>query len=382
MGKFEDKGEKYMKKMLKKSILLLLTCILAVTTVYAEPSADELEDDRDAAQQELESLEAELDEVMAEIYRIDEQMITVGNQITQATTDLANAEKNEEKQYEAMKCRIVAMYENGNTSFLEMVLEAGSIAGMLKSAENVKSLHEYDRKELQRYAETKAKITNLKQSLESEEKQLETLYQKQEEQKQALNEMISQQRSEVADIDAQIQAAEERAAAEAARRAEEEERRRREEEARREQENNNNNNNDNDADQGDATQTPDVPQDDDYTGGDASVGQQIVSNAEQYLGVPYVWGGTSPSGFDCSGLVQYVHREAGISIPRTSYYQRFGGKGVSIENALPGDVVCYNGHVGLYIGGGQMIHAPQTGDVVKVASIYTSQSILAIRRYW
>lgn len=82
-------------------------------------------------------------------------------------------------------------------------------------------------------------------------------------------------------------------------------------------------------------------------------------------------------GLDCSGLVQYCHSVAGISVGRTSQVQGGGGKAVS--NPQPGDVVCYGSHVGIYLGNGQMIHAPRTGDVVRVASVYGSPWY---RRYW
>ena len=112
----------------------------------------------------------------------------------------------------------------------------------------------------------------------------------------------------------------------------------------------------------------------------SSKGQAIVNTAMQYLGVPYVWGGTSPSGFDCSGLVQYVCAKNGISVPRVAASQRGAGTYVSRENLQPGDLVFFShgggiSHVGIYVGNGNMIHAPQTGDVVKISSIETSYRI-------
>lgn len=109
-------------------------------------------------------------------------------------------------------------------------------------------------------------------------------------------------------------------------------------------------------------------------------GQAIVNTAYKYLGVRYVWGGTSPSGFDCSGLVQYCCRANGISVPRVAAAQRNAGRYVSRENLQPGDLVFFSSgrgvsHVGIYIGNGNMIHAPQTGDVVKVSSINSSYRI-------
>lgn len=109
--------------------------------------------------------------------------------------------------------------------------------------------------------------------------------------------------------------------------------------------------------------------------GDSTVsatGNAIVDYAYKFLGTPYLWGGTSPSGFDCSGFTQYVFQNAaGVSLPRTTYDQINVGVAVAYNDLQPGDLVFpHTGHVGIYIGGGQMIHAPSTGDVVKVSSVY------------
>ena len=117
-------------------------------------------------------------------------------------------------------------------------------------------------------------------------------------------------------------------------------------------------------------------------------GQALVNEAKKYLGVKYVWGGTSPSGFDCSGLVQYCARKLGISVSRTSSAQAGNGKAVSRSNLQPGDLVFFQRggrvhHVGIYVGNGNMIHAPQTGDVVKISSIdtpYRQRSYAGARR--
>lgn len=103
-------------------------------------------------------------------------------------------------------------------------------------------------------------------------------------------------------------------------------------------------------------------------------GGGIVSSAYSYLGVPYVWGGSTPAGFDCSGLTQYVFAENGISIPRVTTGQEYSGTMISLSQLEPGDLVFFGSrgathHVGIYVGGGNYIHAPQTGDVVKVTSI-------------
>ena len=100
----------------------------------------------------------------------------------------------------------------------------------------------------------------------------------------------------------------------------------------------------------------------------------VVGIAMQYLGVPYVYGGASPSGFDCSGLVMYAYAQMGVSLPHSSYAQYSMGVAVSRDQLQPGDLVFFNGlgHVGIYVGGGQFIHAPHTGDVVKISSLSDS----------
>ncbi len=118
-------------------------------------------------------------------------------------------------------------------------------------------------------------------------------------------------------------------------------------------------------------------------------GAEVVSTAQRYLGVPYVWGGASPStGFDCSGLVQYVYGQLGISLPRTSQEQANVGIPVaSLSQATPGDLLIFNspadganGHVGIYIGGGKMIDAPYTGADVRVDSVSAAGVPTTIRQ--
>lgn len=114
------------------------------------------------------------------------------------------------------------------------------------------------------------------------------------------------------------------------------------------------------------------------------VRHRLVFTARRYLGVPYVWGGTTPRGFDCSGLVQYVYRRAlGIRLGRTTFAQL--GEGMHVRRLEPGDVVFTRGgeHEGMYIGGGAVIHSPHTGDVVRITSlsIFRSEGYAGARRF-
>ena len=108
----------------------------------------------------------------------------------------------------------------------------------------------------------------------------------------------------------------------------------------------------------------------------------VVGIAMQYLGTPYVWGGSGPGGFDCSGFVAYVYAQVGVSLPHHAASQYGYGMPVSSSDLQPGDLVFFSGlgHVGIYIGGGQFIHAPHTGDVVKISSLADHGGYVGARR--
>ena len=114
----------------------------------------------------------------------------------------------------------------------------------------------------------------------------------------------------------------------------------------------------------------------------ASHGQAVANAAQSKIGSPYVWGATGPNAFDCSGLVQWSYKQAGISVPRTSYDQVAGGTPVSKGNLQPGDAVAFYGgdHIGIYIGDGMMVHASTYGTPVRVAPV-DNAPIYNVRRY-
>lgn len=115
------------------------------------------------------------------------------------------------------------------------------------------------------------------------------------------------------------------------------------------------------------------------------MGEQVADIVKGYLDIPYQWGGTTPSGFDCSGLVQYAYKQFGVNISRTSYTQVSDGRKVNREELKAGDLVFFakSGnvhHVGMYIGNGQFVHAPQTGDVVKISNLSDRNDYYTARR--
>ncbi len=316
---------------------LLMISLLIGSMFASTVSATTLRDEKKKAEDKLKSLESKMTSLVKNIDNAEKQLIKVGEAIIEAEEDLEEAEVLEQEQYETMKYRIVVMYENGTGSMLAKVLESGSIAQMLQEMENVQTLHEYDRKQLEEYIKNKEKIVALKDSLEKDMATLEKKQAQFEKEKKALNKLIDDAEDAVKDINDRIR----RATASVS---------------------GNKNNSSN--------YVPPVG---------AGGGSDIIKAAYKYLGVPYRYGGTSMSGIDCSGLVMRAHQGAGIPIARTSGAIGCGGKAVSKADRQPGDVVCYSGHVGIYVGNGMMVHAPQTGDVVRIVSVYGSPWY---RRYW
>jgi len=357
---------------MKKFGTRLLTAVVAssmiVTPVFAAPSVDDLKDNKAAKESEVSSLQEQLTDIMSKLGDLEESLIEKGEEITKAEEDLKEAQEKEQEQYEAMKKRIKFMYEEGDTTALETLVTAENFSDLVNKAEYVQNVHTYDRKQLEEYIETKQQIADLKTTLEDEQKNMESMQAEYENKESELSSTIESKKAEVANLDSQIQAAAEAAAAEAL--------------AAQQQaaaaNNNNGGGSGNRNNGGNGTKPAPAPTPSGGGSGNTSTAQAIVNAAYSQLGVPYVWGGTTPGvGLDCSGLTQYCHRVAGISIGRTSEVQGGGGKAVS--NPQPGDLVCYGSHIGIYIGGGQMIHAPHTGDVVRVANVYGSPWY---RRYW
>ncbi|MDR1800623.1 MAG: C40 family peptidase [Lachnospiraceae bacterium] len=360
-----------MKKVLTSLLSIVLICAIIVTPVLADPSIDELKEGKKAAEEAVASMQAELTELLVKLDELETQLIAKGEEIIQAESDLKDAEAVEKEQYEAMKLRIRYLYESGDTSFIEAQVTDAKYTDEGSKAEYVEKVNTYDRQKLLEYIEIKEQIKSMKEQLENEKAQLEDLQTQYESKKVELDDLIARKQNEIADFDQKIQAAIE----EAARRAAEEAARRAAEAAARAAAARAAASSSGNSANASAVAAASL----EYSGtGNTETAQKIIDAAISQLGVPYVWGGTKPGvGLDCSGLTQYCHRVAGISIPRTSQVQGGGGKAVS--DPQPGDLVCYGHHIGIYIGGGKMIHAPHTGDVVRVAAVYGRPWY---RRYW
>lgn len=383
-----------------------------------------IQSDQAQAQEELDQLSDQLVDILTSIDICQDEIAVKEKEIEQAKKDYEDARKKEEDQYASMKKRIQFMYEQGDSAYLQVLLESQNYADMVNKADYIESLYEYDKQLLAGYVESKNQVAELKGRLEDEEADLEASNYELQQEEAALQTLVDEQKKTVANFDAQLASAKKKAAsykqqledqtaqikkleeeAAAKKKKEEEARKKQEQERKQQQQANQTQTIDTgngaqqttgddpaQVDTGDDAQTTDPGTVDTGKGtdsmnagagavtGGSGVGQQAANYACNFVGNPYKFGGTSlTNGTDCSGFTQAVYAHFGISLPRDSYSQRSCGTEVSYANAQPGDIICYAGHVALYLGNGQIVHASteRTGITYGYA---TYRTILSVRR--
>ena len=482
--------------MKKRIVCLTLALLMSATQVVSVSASreDELREEQAITSQQLDATYSRMDELAYaksqlenEISELDSNLVSVmvsidtlkGDidnkevDIIKTKQDLAKAQKARDKQYESMKLRIQALYEQGgDAAWFQMMLNSEDLSELLTRAENTQQMYEQDRKNLDKYVNTINEVNNLKTQYESEKAELEEMKASYEEQSYNLQCQIDQKKSESADYENEIAYAQQQAteyanllaeqtaeiqrleaeriaAEEEARRQAEEEAARQaaeeaaaeaaaEEAAEQEQESDSEedveydedgNEIDNSDDESESDSDEDVSEDDveydedgdvvdnasssddveydeygnvidsdntvsaeDYESEQSSssesssssysgAGSSVVDYATQFVGNPYVWGGTSlTNGADCSGFVQSVYANFGVSLPRTSYEQQNAGTEVSYADAQPGDLICYGGHVAIYMGNGRIVHASNSVDGIKISDNAAYRTIVSVRR--
>ena len=357
-----------------------------------------LESEQGEVGEEIEELDASVVELIASVEIIKEEIVDKEAQIQVTEGEYAEAKRQEEEQYETMKRRIQFMYEEGDISYMQLLMTSDSFGDMLNKADYIEQLYEYDRKMLQQYQETKEYVQQVWDRLEEEKSELEASKHELEEEQAYMEQLLEEKRQQYENFNVQIAKAKQQAAAyktrikqqtaqikkleeEERKRREEEERRKREEEARRAAQaaanaSSGSSSSESSGSSGSqsSSQSVSIP-----SGGSAS-GQAIANYACQFIGNPYVSGGTSlTSGADCSGFTYRVFADYGYSLPRTSTQQRSAGTGVSYDEAQPGDLICYEGHVAIYIGNNLIVHASSSRTGIKISNAQY-KTILSVRR--
>ena len=333
---------------------------------------DTLSDEQDLIYEKMDDIKSEIINTMTEIGMLEDQIAQKEIDIGQMQAEYEAAVQKQAEQESNMALNIRLMYEKGNTSLLQMILESESFGEMLNKISFAQSVYDYDRQRLQEYKDHKQYVHDVWDQLEAEKSGLEADKLSLEAQKAYCDGLMADLKKEASNYDTLIASAK-RAAKEQEKLLKEEQKQLKklqDEEKRKQQVNNLLNQS--------FTSTSYTDIVDAASGSD--VGKQIAKYGLQFIGNPYVWGGTSlTNGADCSGFTYRIYRDFGYNISRTSLQQRNDGTGVKYENAQPGDLICYSGHVGLYIGGGYIVHASNERSGIKVSKA-TYRQILAVRR--
>lgn len=344
-----------------------------------------IEEQQKKLQTEINKLDSDLVQVMIDLSTLEEELAIKADELAQTREELKQAKADEKKQYKAMKKRIQFMYEQGDSSLLTNMLEADNISDMLNQVEYVNEMYNYDRKLLVTYQEVREQVAALEQKQEAEVAKMEKTQKKYQAAAENYQAMIAEKQNSLDGFDEKLAEAQRLAAqyhdtisAQNTVIANEEAREAAERAAAAAANQSNNGGSSGNTGSGGSTggggnKNPA------YSTGVS--GSAVVQYAMQFVGNPYVWGGKDPNtGADCSGFTSYVYAHFGISIPSYSYAQRSVGKEVSYSNAKPGDLICYAGHVAIYMGNGKIVHAKGTAYGIVGNDNATYRPIITVRR--
>ena len=385
---------------------------------------EDIEDQKEDLEQEAEEYEQQLVDLLVTIQIINHDIENKEDEIETAKAEYEVALAKQEKQQWAMNKRIKYMYEKGDMNYMQILLESKKFSDAVNKSTYSEKLYAYDRYQLYLYEQTKEEVIEKQKALDEDMAELEEIKLdavSQEEELQLLvdeysenienfeeqlsgakekatqyKEQIQKQSEQIKALEAEeqrkaLEAAKKKAEEEAKRKAEEEARRKAEEEAsakvneegsNSEESSDGDDNHEDNNDEGNSSgsESSDGGSSGSSSSGGSAKGQEIANFACQFVGNPYVPGGTSlTEGADCSGFTMAVYNHFGLSLPRSSYAQAGYGREVSYSEAQPGDIIYYGGHVGIYIGNGLIVHASTQATGIKISNALY-RSIITVRR--
>lgn len=381
------------KKIRKPYMTLALTAVFLIMSMFAanaETLSQQLtkaQNERKAAEQQLSSIQSQKKNAQTVKNQLDSEISSLNTEISNLQNDinetdgkialkqqeLDQAEAACEEQFSSFKTRARIMYENGPSTYIEILFASGSFSEFASNVEIIKNLLDYDEKVLEERKQVREVIAQQKAELDSERAEQETRRLTLSEKQSSLNTKLQTQAAVISQLAQQEQMILNQTKEQIAKEKQLQQR----------------------INQSKAVSTstqtykssPSATAVKTVFSGTAS-GAEAVRIAKSYIGVPYVYGGTTPNGFDCSGFVQYVYRQMGISINRVAADQARNGVYVAKEDLQPGDLVFFAKpgrtihHVGMYVGNGQYIHAPYTGRTITIENLtrkdyYTARRIVS-----
>ncbi|MBW9169668.1 C40 family peptidase [Clostridium estertheticum] len=361
------------KKIITAMMALALTMSIGYTSVYADTASDmakikQVQTQRSSLETKVEMMDSQIEKILSKIKSNEKNINNTQNSIKESKINIAKAQDDIKAEQALYDKRMKVMYMNGTSSYVDILLDSKGIDNFISRLEDVKTIINFDKKIINDL-QTKKEAINLKKvALDKENTKLLALRVDNKntlsgvtKQKAAQTVLVAQLNTQEAKYTAQLvadQAAAAKQVALAKTAAEAKQAAANQAAAANEYALNQS-----------SVQTPSISP---SRGGSGASSSALISYASQFLGVNYVWGGTSPSGFDCSGFTQYVFAHFGVDIPRVSEDQQNVGTLISRDNLQPGDLVFFGSpahHVGIYVGNGNMINAPHTGAVIRVQSL-------------